>query len=68
MKFGEYPHAVFVDPFPQSIPALKQKIQMVMDGLNPEFIRKAFQNIRARAFALIQAKGGHFSEDKIPRL
>ena len=68
MKFGEWPLAVFVDPVPQSIPELKMKIQTVMDGLKPENIRKAFQNIRARAFALIEAKGGHFSEDKIPRL
>ena len=68
MKFGEWPLAVFTDPFPQSIPELMQKILTVHEGLDPENIRKAFQNMRARAFALIEAKGGHFSEDKIPRL
>ena len=68
MKSGESPHAIFSHPIPQSIPELKEKIQTVMDALNPDNIRRAFQNMRARAFALYEAKGGHFSEDKIPRL
>ena len=67
MKFGEE-YAVFNDPFPTNIPMLKQKIVDVMDNLNAQHIRDAFQNIRRRAFACVEAKGGHFNEDKMPQV
>ena len=65
IKHGEE-HSVYNDPFPTSIPMLKEKILVAMERLSEEQIRHAFQQIRRRAYAVVAAQGGHFNEDQIP--
>ena len=67
MKFGETPVAVYTEPnYPTTIEELKEKIQQVMENLESQPIRDAFQNMRRRAFACLEQNGGHFNENRLP--